>query len=294
MCADPALPPLRLKPAERRLRKISHFHWSWRYLIHQAQKTLQEEVLDEIQTGVLHQFVGFLSHGSSKVSGYNSMPKCWKDFVTTVRDKAKPSDDDIDDVIAGWFQEAADLSMILSERLDMVVSQDIGPSTAELRKEEAEQLFETDRDLRARFKLPNKAYLQIDLDIDGRCFRFETSHKPTDRVKTSHKQIEHFLKMFVSSDNPDEWGDHSDVRLFAKWAGKHAQTSIPMSDALVNLHENTMKDIEFIDPDRELKKLTIKYTPSGAAKAILSATKSIAFLEDQALYFAETYVDTSE
>jgi len=293
MCADPTMPPLRLKPAEKRLRKIPHFHWSWRYLIHQAQETLQDDNLEAVQAEILNQFIRFLRHSSSKVSGYHSMPKCWTKFVETVRDKAMPSSDDIDDIIAGWFQEAADLSMILSEELDMVVNQDISDSSAELRKETAEQLFKSDNDLRARFTLPNKNYLQVDLDIDGRCFRFETSQKPTDRVKTSHKQLEHFLKRFVSSDNPDEWGDHSDVRLFAKWARKRTETSIPMSDALLNLHENTLKDIDFIDPERDLKTLTIKYTPSGAATAIKSRTKSISFLEDQALYFAKTYLDTS-
>jgi hypothetical protein len=293
MCADPTMPPLRLKPAEKRLRKISHFHWSWRYLIFQAQETLQDDSLDDIQAAILQQFIDFLRHDTSKVSGYHSMPKCWPQFVDTVRDKATPSNDDIDEVVAGWFQEAADLSMILSEELDIVVSQEINAASSELRKEEAEQRFKSDNDLRARFTLPNKAYLQVDLDIDSRCFRFETSHKPTSRVKTSHKQIEHFLKMFVSSENPDEWGDHSDVRLFAKWARKRTMTDITMSDALLNLHEMTLKDISFIDPESDLKELIVRYTPSGASAAIKSRRKSIEFLESQTLYFAETYVDTT-
>ncbi|GLQ24050.1 hypothetical protein GCM10007853_19240 [Algimonas ampicilliniresistens] len=294
MCADPAMPPLRLKPAEKRLRKIDHFHWSWRYLTHQAQEVLQDETLDPVESAILIQFIDFLQHGASKVNGYHAMPTCWPQFVDTVRDKGTPSNDDIDDVIAGWFQESADLSMILTEALDVNVSQVIESPSAELRKEEAENRFEKDRDLSARFALPNKSYLQVDLDIDGRCFRFETAHKPTDRVKTSSKQVEHFLKMFVSSDNPDEWGDHSDVRLFARWARKRTLTDIPMSDALLNLHDGTLKDIEFVDSDRDLRELIIRYTPTGASSAIKSRKKSIEFLESQALYFAETYVDMSD
>lgn len=287
------MPPLRLKPAEKRLRKVDHFHWSWRYLTHQARETLQADTLDSVEAAILTQFIDFLRHASSQVSGYHTMPKCWPEFVDTVRDKGTPSADDLDDIIAGWFQEAADLSMILTEELDVDVIQVIDASSAELRKEAAEKRFAEDKDLNARFLLPNKSYIGVELDIDGRCFRFETAHKPTGKVKTAYKQIEHFLKLFVSSDNPDEWGDHSDVRLFARWARKRIMTDTPMSDALLNMHENTLKDIEFIDPERELRELIIRYTPSGAASAIRSRKKSIEFLEAQMLYFAETYVDGS-
>lgn len=293
MCADPSMPPLRLKPAEKRLRKVDHFHWSWRYLTHQARETLQSDALDPIETVILTQFIDFLRHASSQVSGYHSMPKCWSGFVDTVRDKGTPSPDDLDDVIAGWFQEAADLSMILTEKLNIDVTQVIDAPSSELRKEAAEKRFAQDKDLSARFSLPNKSYIGVELDIDGRCFRFETAHKPTEKVKTAYKQIERFLKLFVSIENPDEWGDHSDVRLFVRWARKRSMTDIPMSDALLNMHENTLKDIDFIDPERELRELIIRYTPTGAASAIRSRKKSIEFLEAQTLYFAKTYVDTS-
>lgn len=292
MCADPSMPPLRLKPAEKRLRKIDHYHWSWRYLIHQAEEALLEEDISDVDKSILSQFLGFLRHDSSKVSGFHSMPKCWPKFVDTVRDKGTPSSDDLDDVIAGWFQEVADLSIILTETLGTAVSQHLAQPTAELRREETERVFHAEKDLHARFILENKSYLEVELDIDGRCFRFETAHRPTDRVKSSHKQVEHFLKMFVSSDNPDEWGDHSDVRLFGRWARKRTMTDISMTDALQDMHEGTIKESGFIDPDRDLRELVIRYTPTGAATAIRSRKKTIEFLESQAQYFAKTYLNT--
>lgn len=291
MCADPSMPPLRLKPAEKRLRKIEHYHWSWRYIIHQAKETLLDGNLTETEKKILQHFVGFLTHTSSKVHGYHQMPKCWPGFVDTLRDKGNPSSDDVDDVIAGWFQECADLAMILSESLDVEVRQDISERSAELRKEAAEKLISKKRDLVAKFSLPNKIYLNVELDIDGRCFRFETSHLPTTKVKSSHKQIERFLKKFVSPDNKDEWGDHSDVRLFARWSRKRNYTDISMSDALVNVHEDTLKETNFIVPDTELKEIIIRYSPTGSASAMKSRKKAVEFLEDQIVYFAETYLD---
>lgn len=220
------------------------------------------------------------------------MPKFWPKFVETVRDKGTPSSDDLDDVIAAWFQESADLAMILSEETGLGVIQDISSPSAELRKEEAEDIFKRDKDLTSRFIFPNKNYLSVDLDVDGRCFRFETEHEPTTKVKSSHKQIERFLGNFVSADSPDEWGDHSDVRLFAKWKRKRTETDIPMSDILIDFHEGTIKDSPFLLPDSDLKSLIVRYTPSGAAKEMRSAKKTIEFLEQQAVYFVDTYVDT--
>jgi hypothetical protein len=293
MCADPAMPPLRLKPAEKRLRKIEHFHWSWRYIIYHAQEALLDDDVSELEGAILKQFIDFLRHDSSKVSGYHSMPKCWPSFVDTIRDERTPSGEDLDDVLAGWFQESADLCMILAEALGVKIAQDITESTAELRKEEAEKLFEEQKDLKARFVLPNKAHINVILDVDRRYIRFETSHIPTARVKSAHKQIEHFLKLFISSENPDEWGDHSDVSLFARWSRRRSMTDIPMSDALLNMHEGTIRDLDFVDKKRDLKELIIQYTPSGAASAIRNRKKCIEFLESQAQYFAETYVNSN-
>ena len=290
MCADPSMPPLRLKPAEKRLRKIDHYHWSWRYITYQAKETLLDHSLSKTEVKILQQFVDFLNHSNSKVHGYHQMPKCWPDFVDTLRDKGKPKSADVDDVIAGWFQESADLAMILSERFDVGVRQDISESSAELRKEAAEKLLNEGRDLTARFVFPSKTYLNVELDIDGRCFRFETSHLPTTKVKTSHKQIERFLNKFVSPHNKDEWGDHSDVRLFARWARKRNYTDISMSDALVNVHEDTLKDTDFIDPEKALKEIIVRYSPTGSSSAMKSRKKAVEFLEDQIVYFAETYL----
>lgn len=293
MCADPSMPPLRLKPAEKRLRRKEHFHWSWRYITYQAKDALLDKDITQLEIKILQQFIEFLQHDTSKVHGYHQMPKCWSDFVDTKRDGGTSSSDDTDEVISGWFQEAADLAMILTEKFGLDVRQDITEPSAELRRDAAETLLADKGDLNSRFLFPNKNYLNVELDVDGRCFRFETSHKPTTRVKTSHKQIEHFLKRFISSENPNEWGDHSDVRLFARWSRKRAYTDISMSDALINLREDTLKETDFVDPERDLKEIIVRYSPTGSAAAIRSRKKSIEFLEAQIVYFADTYLDAS-
>jgi len=221
MCSDPEHPPLRLKPAEKRLRKIAHYHWSWRYVKYQAELVLQNDDLDFVETKILEQFVAFLAHDKSGIHGFNQMPKCWPDFVDVLRD----------------------------------------------------------------------GYIKIVVDINGRCIKFETAHMPTSKVKTPYKQIERFLDTFRDEDTEDEWGGHSDVRLFGKWSRYKDMTDSTMWEAMVDAKEDTLRDSKLIHPKSEnLSQIIVQYTPSGAAKTIRSRKKMIEFLEEQIQFFAETYV----
>ena len=291
MCSDPEHPPLRLKPAEKRLRKIAHYHWSWRYVKYQAELVLQNDDLDFVETKILEQFVAFLAHDKSGIHGFNQMPKCWPDFVDVLRDGGRPKADDVDDVISGWFQETSDLSLILSEHFGETVSQVHQEKTLELRKDAAEGFLKETGDLEARFALPNNAYIKIVVDINGRCIKFETAHMPTSKVKTPYKQIERFLDTFRDEDTEDEWGGHSDVRLFGKWSRYKDMTDSTMWEAMVDAKEDTLRDSKLIHPKSEnLSQIIVQYTPSGAAKTIRSRKKMIEFLEEQIQFFAETYV----
>ncbi len=291
MCTAPSHPPLRLKPAEKRLRKIAHYHWSWRYIKFQAQLVLKSADLSVLEAKVLSQFIDFLNHEKSGIHGYNSMPKCWSDFVDVLRDGGRPKADDVDDVISGWFQETADISLILSEFFDETIEEVSNAKTLELKKDVAENLLKDSGDLQARYKISAGRYINVLLDVDSRCVKFETSHAPTDKVKTPYKQIERFLNTYRDVATEDEWGDHSDVRLFARWSRYRDMTDARMSDAMIDAIEDTLKDSKLIHPKSDnLSEIVIQYTPSGAAKSFRSRKKMIEFLEDELLFFAETYV----
>jgi len=163
----------------------------------------------------------------------------------------------------------------------------------ELRKDAAETFLKEEGDLRARFALPNNKYLNVLVDINGRCIKFETAHEPTSKVKTPFKQLERFLDTFRDKDTEDEWGDHSDVRLFAKWSRYKDMTDSSMSEAMIDAKEDTLKDSKIIHPKSDnLSQIIIQYTPTGAAKNIRSRKKVIEFLEAQTKFFAETYIQT--
>ena len=291
MCMSPDQPPLRLKPAEKRLRKISHYHWSWRYIKYTAEKCLRLESLDGISRDILNQFVELLDT-QAIIHGYNAMPACWPKFAETLRDGGKPSSEDTEDVISGWFQEAADISIILSELFDNEVECVPEGKSLELRRDAAEKLLRSNSDMKALFKLPNGKEISVIVDIDSRSIKFETVHSPTTKVKTSYKQIERFLDLFRDGTNEGEWGDHSDIRIFASWKRQRTVTDYTMREAMSDMEDDILKDSKLILKDKELSSIKVQYTPTGAASVMRSSKKVIEFLERQIIFFAETYVQS--
>ena len=289
MCMSPDQPPLRLKPAEKRLRKVAHYHWSWRYIECVAKECLKRDELNPIEVKILSQF-GSLLELDSSIHGYRAMPSCWPNFVDTLRDGGRPSDENKEEVISGWFQEAADISLILSEIFNGDVEFIHTHKTLELRREAAEKTLEEDSDFLARFKVSNGKEIKVRVDVDKRVIQFETSHTPSDKVKTSHKQIEKFLDFFRDDENSGEWGDHSDVRIFAHWKRQKKFTDCSVPEAMIDLEEDTLKSSKIIMPDKELSSIKVRYTPTGAGGSFRSAKKVIEFLENHVKFFAETYV----
>ena len=290
MCVTPDQPPLRLKPADKRLRKIRHFHWSWRFIEYVAKRTLSHSELSEIESAILRQFVDLLSNEVG-IHGFKSMPAIWPKFVDTMRDGGHPTEEDSDQIISAWFQETSDISLILSEIYDGDVRYISDAKTIELRKDAAEKLLRDKGDLEAKFRVSKSHELKITLDVNSRFIRYETNHLPTDKVKTSHKQIERFLDIFRENSITGDWGDHSDVRLFGTWKRQQRRTDTSMTDALVNLEEDALKGSAFIIPDKELSGIIVQYTPADAQSHFRSAKKLIEFLENHTKFFVETYVN---
>jgi hypothetical protein len=290
LCLSPKTPPLRLKPAEKRLRNFPHFHWSWRYIQSEITKILKTD-LDDYDAKILEQLSAFLEDDKSDIKSYHEMPSCWPAFVDRLKVSATPSQNDVDDIIAGWFQESADLAFILDEETTLNVSQVVKSKTPEIRKEKAEKLLNKNGDLSARFETSQGKYIDVLVDVNGRCVRFETGHEPTSSVKTPFKQVERFLDKFRDNEAGD-WGDHSDVHLFARWPYAKEYTDESMSELFSFADDGILKDSPLIRQDKDkLMELIVRYTPSVSASVFKSRKKFVSFLEDEALFFFQTYVE---
>lgn len=292
LCAAPELPPLRLKTGNRKLRKIQHFHWSWRYIQSEIKHLLRDkENLSEIDIKLLSQFNEYLNHKDSTVRGFTQMPQEWSSFVAQVKDGGRPNSDVCGDMVAAWFQETAEIALILSEKLERRVTEVIEAESSERRKEVALKHFNQTKDFVAKFDIEGQAYpLDLCLDINSRLITFTTKHAPTKSVSTPHKVVERFLKQFHDSGDVDNWGGHEGVRVFANWKRLKNDTDLGLFEAIKLQIDNQLKESSFIHNDRGINHFIVQYTVPKASKSIQSRKNIISLLEDRVESFANNYV----
>ena len=292
LCATPQMPPLRLKTSNRKLRKIEHLHWSWRY-IHSEIKNLirNDEELSDFELKILKQFSEFLSHKDSSVRGFTQMPSSWTSFVSQVKDGGRPDADTCGDMVRAWFQETAEIAIHLSEGLETQVTEIIDEDSSERRKDNATKHFRTTGDFIGSFKISDHEYpLNVCLDVNSRLLTFTTNHRPTKSVSTPHIVVEHFLKQFHDSGNVDDWGGHEGVRIFANWKRLRNDTDLGLFEAINLQIDGQLKNHAFTHNDRGINYFTLQYTAPKASKDIQSRTNVIKLLEDKALYFVRNYL----
>jgi len=293
LCTQPDMPPLRLKSSNKNYRKIPHYHWSWRFILHRARILLgSETAISELERSVLAQFVSFLEHEKSGVTGFHSMPKDWKNFVSKLRDRGTPDQALCEEVVSSWFQESSELALILSSDLETEVEEVFSDDTSERRREHATDIVKTRGDLKAEFKIDGHKYLlSVCLDIDRRTLQFSTRHDLPKTAKTPYKQVEHFLRHFHQDNEEDEWGGHDDVRIFAHWPRVKLPTDMTMFDAIQHSLDDELKNSKFINPDKDrIMNLELRYTPSKVSSKIESRKGVISLIEDEIIFFARNYV----
>lgn len=105
--------------------KVQLFHWSWMYLLTEADLLLSNDgVGDTDQKYILSELTRFLTHKSTGVKGFDAMPKAWGDLASTVRNGGVivATSADAQKVVGAWHQEVRDLSLILSRQTGVEVT----------------------------------------------------------------------------------------------------------------------------------------------------------------------------
>jgi hypothetical protein len=293
LCAQPNMPPLRLKSGNKTLRRIPHFHWSWQFIRFQVKKLLRtDKEMTLIEFELLNQFLGFLEHPKSGVAGYVAMPKDWKKLVDKLRERGKPNQDLLEESVTGWFQETAELALILAGELNVEVEEIIDQTSVERRREDGVSRLQNTGDLIASFKIEGcKNPLNVRLDVDRRSIQFSVTHDVPTSAKTPFVQIQHFLKKFHQDDEHNQWGSHDDVRLFCRWPRAKDKTDMTLFDAIQHSLDDEMKNAPIIRQDKDkIMDLELRYTPSKVSGKISSRTQVITLLEEEIVFFARNYL----
>ncbi len=292
LCSDPSSPPLRLKSPNKSYRKILHYHWSWRYILHRCKYLyLNHDFETELEAILLKQFIEFLESVESGVEGYSRMPSSWKPVVSALKAGAKPDSTQCEDIVEGWFQETSELALILSSKFGGGVCEILEEESQERRRDAAVNNLMNNGDLLGRFKLQDlKSPLEVRLDIDRRLLKVSIMHNVPKNVKKPFKQIEHFLKAFHDDGELDQWGGHKDVDLFVFWPHSKNPTHMSMFEAIQRSVDDELKNSKLINPDKDrIMAIQIAYTPSGVSSKIQSNKGVVALLEETVEYFTANY-----
>lgn len=190
-------------------KKVALFHWSWKTILTEAVLLqAREAVTDPDQAFLLREFVRFLSHNSVGITGFDQMPKEWKDVVTLVKSGgtiAKGSREALM-VVSAWHQEIRDLALRMSQHLattvDLKLSRSQATNAEHFLYDDVSRLADHKK-LEAELSIPNAAsLLRVTADLTRQTIRIGMEiTAPQDR-KRSSARVNWLLRQIKTAEDP--------------------------------------------------------------------------------------------
>ena len=230
--ATPTHTPLRL--SKTTLKNIEIFHWSWMFVLTQAQLVLHEEAMDVgAEKFILSEFVRNLEHPSTGTTRFDQMNPEWKDLIKKVQSGAvlNRNDQAVEMSVAAWHQEMRDLSLMLSRQLRTLV----GQSLPRAQKDDYDRRLRDDCDflirnhrLYGKLDIPDAAAsLEITADLLRRSLNVSMSlAAPKDKQRASSR-INWLLRQLTKS-------AAQGIQIRATWPGRANATQASLEDVRAN------------------------------------------------------------
>lgn len=226
--------------------KVELFHWSWMYILTQANLLIGNDALsDSDQQYILREFVRFVSHGSAGVRGFDRMPPCWSELVQTVAaGGAIPvRADTTAQTVGAWHQELRDLSLILSRQLGIQCSVKLSKQHAAdpvKRLKDGCAELSAERVLRAKLDIPDAASeLDVVADLSMRTIFTSMRLRAPDDRQSAKARVNWLLRQLKKAERAEDVS----VRLVRRGSG--ADPQVPLQALLADvdraMHEH--KDI---------------------------------------------------
>lgn len=290
LCASPELPPLRLVSSDKALRRVKHYHWSWKYIQNTVLRILRhEENLSSADVFLLSEFLCFLRNPASGVLGFTRFGRNWPDLVDRIEVRGNPSQDDYESVVSDWHQEASEIAMLLTDHLDKKVTEVIdisGSRITERRLNNDVKHMRKNNDLVSVYAIDEHPHkLHISIDVNRRSYGLYIRHDLPTHVKSPSKRLEHFVKRFGSE------GQHEGVSIFAKWPYIPEPTDTTLFKAIQSAEERDWSDSNLVRPDKDaIQYVTLKLTRVPGKSVFKSNTKLIVAIENDVKFFADHYI----
>jgi hypothetical protein len=188
------------------LKKVDLFHWSWMSIFTASRLLQLESHADTEQKHLLDEFIRFLDHKSTGITGFDQMNKGWREVVSAAKTGGLlvRSSPEVEATVAGWLEEQRDLCLMLSRIVGKTVRQKIESKYVkdpnQRLKAEIASFCET-KLLSAVFQVPDAASeINVEADLGRRTIDVSMSLKaPSDR-KTTKARMNWLLRMLKSDD----------------------------------------------------------------------------------------------
>ncbi len=211
-------------------KSIGLFHWSWMYIVTQANLLISAEgVADTDQQYLLKEMLRFFGHPSAGVTSFDQMNAEWRDIIVKVQtgEKLLKSSPEIENTVASWHQEVRDLALIMSRKLQLEVSAKLArresANPVQRLRNDITRLVQ-DSALSCALEIPDAASpLNVLADLRSRCVVVSMRlSAPGDR-KSSKARINWLLRQLGKS-------DPAGVFLRAIWPGRAEATQASLAD----------------------------------------------------------------
>lgn len=214
-----------VKLGKRSLKGVGLFHWSWTYLLTEAFLLGENKnVSDPDQAYMLGELVRFLRHQNSGVTRFNHMGSSWKDVCTAFKFESNLSknSDEIENVVSNWYQLGRYLTLQISEKLAVPVTQHLSKPHRDdplKRLQEDSELLASKGLLEASFDIPNAASnLQFTVDLKKRLLNAAMNLKAPQDKKRAKSSVHWFVKQINGCQDDD-------IFLRVNWAKRTRETN---------------------------------------------------------------------
>lgn len=224
--------PLTVSPVLTR--KVALFHWSWGYVITQAQLMRElGEVEDREQIILLSELQRFLLHPSSGVREFDQMPAAWSELASSIAAGAKVNvrADAVQEVVGSWHQALDRLTGVLSRQIGdhvkIAMSRAEAVDPTQRQKRAATDLAATGC-LTSDIQIPDTAGpIQICADFSKRALSFQMRLKAPGDRKSTKARIGWLLRQLADI-APEE------LHVRCQWPGRSPPTQYPLKAIQAN------------------------------------------------------------
>lgn len=209
------------------LRKTGLYHWSWTFIRTQCEILREQDFDNPDKLYLLNQFLQLLEDKATGIERFAQMPDGWTEVVKMVTHKQPipKSSGEAAEVVAGWFSELRDASLMLSREVAkpvvVKIDRNHGTDPDKRLKEGIEQLCKH-QTLTGTFKVPNAAAdIELQADLNAKDASVGMLLKaPQDKKRTSAR-VNWLLRM-LKEDDPR-------LGIRAHWPGRRLPTHQPIS-----------------------------------------------------------------